>query len=628
MPLRNKFSSSNTLELLKRMGWFLVFMQITRLLFFYFNQSILGTYTFNDFIGGLWFDIVTFNLIGLPYVFFHSLPFKFRDTRIYRIFLNTLYYILLLSCLAFNLVDVEYYKHSHKRSTIDLFSIVSGGSDFKQQLGSFFRDFWFLFMAFIIFVIGIYWIHKKTFRKVSFTNYKREIIVFVVTVVFGVILGRGGFGLRPISTLNVSYFTTATKTGLVLNTPFTIIKSYGKQVLEIPDYYSEKELITHFNPNQNSQPQHLFKEKQNVVIILLESFGAEFVGCAGAENSFTPFLDSIAGESLNFKYGIANGKRSIEAIPAIYLSVPTWMDEAYITSPYASNQVKSLAEILNENQYETAFFHGATNGSMRFDAFTRQVGVTHYLGRSEYNNDKDFDGTWGIVDEKFLPWSAKKMSEFKQPFFSTIFTLSSHHPYFIPEKWKGKLKKGAHPFCETVNYTDESLRIFFQEAQKQAWYQNTIFVFLADHTPAPVDAKYATSKEIFHIPILIFDPSKQLPAQNSDEYFQQIDLFPTILDLLDIQTPFYAFGNSYFKHKNEAMSYSEGTYFYCFENYQLLFQNNQPRMLTDIKNTEPYPNDSLPFYTQKVNQIEKRIRAKIQTYNTDLVKNKLFYQQK
>ena len=628
MSLKNKLISSNTLELLKRFGWFLMFMQITRLLFFYFNQAIFGTFTFNDFIGGLWFDIVTFNLIGLPYVFFHSLPFKFRDTNAYRIFLNALYYLLLLSCLAFNLVDVEYYQHSHKRSTSDLFSIVSAGSDFQQQLGSFFRDFWFLFIFFLLFVGAIYWIHKKTFRKIPFTNYKREIIVFVLTVTCGIILGRGGFGLRPISTLNVSSFTKATKTGLVLNTPFTIIKSFGKQFLEIPDYYSEKELITYFNPNQNSQPQHLFTEKQNVVIILLESFGAEFVGFAGAENSFSPFLDSIAGESLSFKYGVANGKRSIEAIPAIYLSVPTWMDEAYITSPYASNQVKSIAEVLKEHDYETSFFHGATNGSMRFDAFTKQVGVEHYFGRSEYNNDKDFDGTWGIVDEKFLPWSAKKMSDFKQPFFSTIFTLSSHHPYFIPEKWKGKLKKGAHPFCETVNYTDESLRIFFKEAQKQSWYKNTIFVFLADHTPAPVDAKYATSKEVFHIPILFFDPSKQLKPHNSDAFFQQIDLYPTLLDLLDIQTPFYAFGNSYFKHKNEAMSYSEGTYYYYFDNYQLLFQNNQSRILTEVKNNEAYPADSLQFHLDKVRQKEKEIRAKIQTYNTDLVKNKLYYDRK
>ncbi len=614
----------NSIDLLKRLGWFLLFMQLTRVLFFIFNFSIFQTFTFWDFIGGLSYDTVTFCLIGLPFVVFQSLPFKFREHKIYRYFLNTLYYILLLGNLAFNLVDVEYYKHSHKRSTVDLFSIVSAGSDFKQQLGSFFRDFWFLLLFFLIFVGLLIFIHKKTIKKTTFSSYRHEIITFFVVVSSTVIIGRGGFGLRPISTLEASYFTDANKVGLVLNTPFTIVKSFGKQFLEVPNFYDEKQLQTLYNPIQQSQPQQLYDTQKNVVLILLESFGAEFVGCAGAENSFTPFLDSIAQKSLNFNYGIANGKRSIEAIPAIYLSIPTWMSEAYITSPYANNQVRSLAEILNENNYETAFFHGATNGSMRFDAFCKQIGVQHYFGRKEYNNDTHFDGTWGILDEYFLPWSLKKMNEFKKPFFSTIFTLSSHHPYFIPKPWKGKLKKGAHPLFETVNYTDESLRIFFREAQKYAWYENTIFVFMSDHTPAPVNAKYATSQEIFHIPILIFDPSEQLKPEQSNTYFQQIDLYPTLLDLLNIQTTYYAFGNSYFKHKNEAMSYSEGTYYYFFDDYLHLFQNGQGRSLVNLKAKPENYTDSLPYLTHKTNGINAQIKAKIQTFNRDISENRTF----
>lgn len=204
-------------------------MQLTRVLFFIFNFSIFQTFTFWDFIGGLSYDTVTFCLIGLPFVVFQSLPFKFREHKIYRYFLNTLYYILLLGNLAFNLVDVEYYKHSHKRSTVDLFSIVSAGSDFKQQLGSFFRDFWFLLLFFLIFVGLLIFIHKKTIKKTTFSSYRHEIITFFVVVSSTVIIGRGGFGLRPISTLEASYFTDANKVGLVLNTPFTIVKSFGKQ---------------------------------------------------------------------------------------------------------------------------------------------------------------------------------------------------------------------------------------------------------------------------------------------------------------------------------------------------------------------------------------------------------------
>lgn len=618
------FLPPNVVALFKRLGIYLLFMQITRILFFVFNKSIFQTYNFLDIIGGIWFDIVTFCLIGLPYIFFQSIPFKFRATPYYQKFLNVLYYVLLLFSLAFNLVDVEFYKHSLKRSTVDLFSIVSTGNDFQQQLSSFITDFWYHYIFFIIFVFILVKVHKKSFHYPIFTNYKKEIIAFVLVIGLSIIGGRGGLGLRPISPLNASDFTNADKAALVLNTPFTIVKSFGKQFLEIPNYFNEEQLLALENPIKKSTPQHLFTEQKNVVILLLESFGAEFVGAAGAENSFTPFLDSIATKSLNFNYGISNGKRSIEAIPAIYLSLPSWMEEAYITSPYADNKVTSLADILQKNNYETAFFHGATNGSMRFDSFTKQVGVNHYFGRKEYNNDKHFDGTWGILDEYFLPWSVQKMSNFKQPFFSTIFTLSSHHPYYIPENRKGKLKKGAHPLCETIHYTDESLRIFFEEAQKQSWYENTIFVFMADHTPAAVDAKYASSKEVFHIPILIFDPTAKLEPQSTDVYFQQIDLYPTLLDLLNIETDYYAFGNSYFSNKNEAMSQSGGTYYYFFDNYQLLFRDGKSWQLINVKSKTPELLDSTQFYPEKVQDSENIVKAKLQTYNRDLVENRTF----
>lgn len=618
---KKKLFTSNSLDLLKHAGVFLLFMQLTRVLFFVSNYAIFRSFTFMDFVGGLWFDLVTFSLVGLPYIFFQSIPFKFREHPIYRFFVEFIFYILLLGSVALNLIDVEYYKHSHKRSTIDLFSIVSAGNDLQQQLSSFLRDFWFLLVFFVVIVGLLIWVHRKLLKRPSFSSYRNEIISFIIVLGCSIIIGRGGFGLRPISPLSASYFTTSSKTGLVLNTPFTLVKSYGKTQLEIPNYYSEADLLKEFNPIQKSQPQHLYKKKKNVVIVLLESFGSEFVGFAGAENSFTPYLDSLAEKSLSFRYGIANGKRSIEAIPALYLSIPTWMDEAYITSPYANNQTRSLAEILKEKGYETAFFHGATNGSMRFDEFTKQVGVEHYFGRKEYNNDADFDGTWGILDEKFLPWAIQQMDNFKKPFFSTIFTLSSHHPYFIPKNWKGKLKKGPHPICQTINYTDECLRIFMNEAKKQAWYKNTIFVFLADHTPSPVHERYAYQDEIFHIPILIFDPEQKIKPEKSNLFFQQIDIFPTLLDLLNIQTEFYSLGNSYFKQKNEAMCYSEGTYYYFKDNYLQLFMNEKTRSLNNIKQNNTLE-DSTKYYSDLVKNSEARIRALIQTFNSNLVQNK------
>jgi phosphoglycerol transferase MdoB-like AlkP superfamily enzyme len=98
---------------------------------------------------------------------------------------------------------------------------------------------------------------------------------------------------------------------------------------------------------------------------------------------------------------------------------------------------------------------------MGFDAFANQSGFADYFGKGEYGNDDDFDGIWGIWDEKFLHYYSKKMSEFKQPFFTTLFTVYSHHPYQLQEEYQDKFKGGSLPIYRTIEYSDWALKRFF-----------------------------------------------------------------------------------------------------------------------------------------------------------------------
>src|SRR5690606_14279042 len=138
-------------------------------------------------------------------------------------------------------------------------------------------------------------------------------------------------------------------------------------------------------------------------------------------------------------------------------------------------------KLLGEKGYETAFFHGAPNGSMGFSAYMQLAGIKNYYGKNEYNNDDDFDGIWGIWDEPFMQFMAKKLDTFKQPFFSSFFSLSSHHPFKVPEHYAGKFPKGQLPLHEPIGYVDNALRQFFNTASKSEWYKNTLFVIVADH---------------------------------------------------------------------------------------------------------------------------------------------------
>ena len=611
--------------LLKRLSIVLLMMTITRLLFLYFNFDSFTNLGFNEFAVAAWFDCITISLFFLPFILIHSIPVSKKLFRIKELTLLIYFHAINTLMLALNLMDLEYFKFTSKRSTFDLFAILGAGNDFAQLATTFIKDFWVIIILLIILVGFSEVLYRKT-KQVYLANktvWRPLAFNFLIALPLFVIIGRGGFQLKPVGIIEVSQYSNPENSALVLNTPFTMLKSYGKKRLEIKHYYTEKEELAIFNPIQMSQPQHILPDGTNVMIILLESFGNEFVGAFSGERTFTPFFDSLIGQSLTFEHGIANGKKSIEAVPSILASIPSLMDNPYISSPYGNNKIESLASILKKKGYESGFYHGATNGSMRFNSFAAQAGFDHYFGRKEYNNDKHFDKTWGILDEFFNPWTAKQLTKLKEPFFGTLFTLSSHHPYYIPPNWRKIVKQGKQPMCASVNYGDISLRKFFEEAKKQPWYNNTLFILVADHTPSTIDKLYGQRRFMYQIPIVFFHPKKLLPIKREPIIFQQLDILPTVLDLLNIKTKFYSYGQSYYKKADrEAITYIEGSSFYFKGHHMYTVTNEKARNLYDFTFRKVLTNDSLSYYKKESKAVEKRVKAIIQRYNRDLIHNK------
>lgn len=604
----------------------LLLLTLSRVVFYLSYSSLFSDVGFGEWLSGLWFDMVTLALLLLPFIVLILLPFNIHTNRWFRLFSSLLYFIPVLGILAVNFLDVGYFSFTHKRSTSDLFAIVSAGNDIGQLLGSFLRDFWsllLLFAACFVFLANRYFKWNK--RIVSNDNQLlKGIILYVVLIPFFILIGRGGFILKPLASIDATLFTEPQNTALVLNTGFTILKSIGKSDLELPGYFKEKELAALFQAEHQSQPQNLLPGKPNVVVIMLESFGNEWVGRFNGGNSYTPFLDSLLDESWYFEYGFSNGKKSIEAVPTIVASIPTLMDNPFISSNYGNNQIQALPSVLKEAGYSTAFYHGATNGSMRFNSFSKQAGFDSYVGRFEYNNDAHFDKTWGILDEYFNPWSAKQMSKQGEPFMATLFTLSSHHPYFIPEKWRKKLKSGPDPICKSIHYGDVSLKMFFEQAKKEKWYNNTVFVLVADHTPATSSNVYGQRTEMYKIPIAFYSPGGKLPKRREKTIFQQMDIYPTLIDLCNVRTNYFSFGHSYFsKEPREAVAYLEGTYYYSYDKYMLVYSNNEVVNLFDITKRTANPKDVLVEKKALAAKMKKRLQAMIQTYAQDLIYNKM-----
>ena len=602
----------------------LLMLTITRILFFSLNSHYFSNISILDFASGIWLDCIVIGIWFIPLYGFTMLPNPYRNHKVFEISTSIIFHLTNASLIGLNLLDVEYFKFTLKRSTADLFTLIGTGSDFTQLFWTFVIDFWYLILIFTILIFLSYYLEKlilkKTFKE-SF-SIKVQLIHFVLWVPSFFIIGRGGLNHRPADELTATKLTSLENTSLVLNTPLTIIKSIGKPALEEKFFFNpEDEHI--FDPIQFPNNINLDLSGSNVMVIILESFGNEWLGLK-SETKFSPFLDSLSTVSLYFSNGFANGKKSIEAMPAIFAGIPSLMDEPYITSSYGTNNIKGLPALLAEKGYSSAFFHGATNGSMKFDEFSKILGFQSYIGRSEYNNEDHSDHKWGILDEYFLPWTAQKMtSVLKEPFVAGLFTLSSHHPYYIPDKYQKVLPNGPEKICKSIAYADYSLRLFFQEAKKQPWYENTIFVLCADHSPAGFDAQYTQRTKMYGIPIIIFDPQNRIKPKSEKQIFSQIDISPTILDLLKYDKDFYAFGQSYYSPKMKfSISYLEGTYNFFGQNYLLSFSNDKPLELINY-HLDPYLiSDSSLQYSNIYRNYQQILKGFIQKYNQDLINNK------
>lgn len=607
----------------KRILILFIFYQICRLLFWVFNKSAFSSIDGSILLGGSLYDFAAIGFINLIFVSFYLFPGNFKYNLKYQKVLKIVFFTVNILFLATNFVDFEYYKFTGRRSSMGLITAKGMENEIMGLIPSFLKEFWYLPLLFILFSYLIW----KLFSTPKITNEKdvfnvkivsKQVLLFIISIGSLLLMARGGTGKKPIRIVDAINYSSIGNSALVMNTPFCILKTIGKkETLVDPKFFEEKELKTIFNPvfQSNSKEKTINK---NVVIIILESFGDE-----NLRLGYTPFLDSLITKSYYFKNGFANGKLSIDAVPSTLSSVPSLMNTSFISSSYSLNKVYGFPKIMKNSGYSTSFFHGAFNGSQNFDQYCKVAGFDNYFGKNEYVGPEAFDGRWGIFDEEFLQFFCQKLTSFKQPFFSTVFTISSHNPFIIPEKHKGKFKKGTSKIHETIGYADFSLQKFFSTAKKQSWYNNTLFVILADHTSPFGEVVYKTTIGKFKIPILFFDPSNPNLQGVSDKNFQQIDILPSVLDYLNNKEKIVTFGKSFKSDKNFVITYLDNVYNYINNDYYLAFDGTKSLGLYNWKTDGLLKNNLLQKEEKTKVEMERFIKAYIQTFNQRIINDDL-----
>lgn len=599
----------------------------------YFSQGLTFSHLMELLGGGLMFDTTAILVTHIPYILLMLLTPWQRVSKYYFLIVNAL-------ALALNMADAVYFRYTMRRTTTTVFDEFQNEDNLGSIIGTEFLNHWYLVLGFALMVWLLWRLYVKAgVRSQNGCWWQYALVqvgmlaVFVPFIIAGI---RGGFttAVRPITISNANqYVDRPIEAALVLNTPFSLYRSIGKNVFTVPHYFSDsQELASVYSPvhlpSSTLSPE---TAKKNVVIFIVESFGREYIGALnktldeGKYQGYTPCVDTLIAHSTTFRYSFCNGRKSIDGMPSILCSIPMFV-EPFILTPSSMNDFTGLAGILANEGYQTAFFHGAQNGSMGFEAFARKTGFQHYYGRTEYeaaHGTDDFDGTWAIWDEPFLQYYAEEMSRMQQPFMTAVFTASSHHPFVVPEQYSKQFPDEGLEIHKCIRYTDQAIGRFFQTASKQPWFQNTLFVLTSDHTNMSSHAEYQTDLGGFCSPIIIYDPSKP-EGTMQDKVAQQIDILPTVLGLLGYQKPYLAFGIDVLNTPADdcwAVNYLNGIYQYVRYGYVLQFDGTKTKAVYRLDDRLMQNN-----IMGKVNmqaQMEREVKAIVQQYMERMTQNRL-----
>lgn len=582
------------LVLLYRIALLMVFYSGFRLIFWWFNGDEFPNTSTSSlltmFKGGLKFDISTIMLLNLAYLLFYlfPLPVQWKFSKGYQIGLKSLFISINSLGFAAASVDLIYFRFIHKRSTYSVFKSLENEENMGGLWMQFLVDYWYVFILFLVLVAALVFSYSLLKPKPSkpsrgWWHYIRTTLVLALSIGLSIMAIRGGYrhSTRPINMSNAGkYVNNPEEMSIVLNSPFTILRNWGKSSYTTYDFFkNEEELNKLFSPTHKATKDNTQK---NVVIFILESWNREYIGAlnkgldGGTYKGYTPFTDSLIQHSLYFPNAFANGHKSIDAMPSIIASIPALV-LPYISSEHSSNHINSLASELKREGYHTAFFHGAQNGSMGFQSFAKIAGFDQYFGRTEYNNDDDFDGLWGIWDEPYFKYYADEMSQMKEPFYTTLFSISSHHPFKVPEHYEGVFPKGPLPMHKCIGYSDNALREFFKKASKEEWYDNTLFVFTADHSFRSTHNSYKTTMNRYAVPLYFFSPTDSTLVGEDLTLAQQIDIMPTVLDYVGTSEDYFAFGQSLLKENERkfVINYTGSAYQFIMDDMVLHFDGEK-----------------------------------------------------
>ncbi|MEG1607936.1 MAG: LTA synthase family protein [Mucinivorans sp.] len=631
-----KILHSPLVSLLLRLALAYATLGSLRIIFYLTNTDTLGTVQWSEIpellSGSLLFDTANICYTYGLFIVLSLLPLSVKTVqkKWYQWTSATLYALATVAVVVSNLGDSVYFHFAKKRFTSDEILYATENNNNGTIMWQAAKDNWWLMLVAVVIIALVMWCYKLTVQhygriKHPALYYTVKGVIFILGAFLLVVGIRGGVSraIRPITLSNAAqYATSPAKASIVLSNPFCFLRTIENKRTAYEHYFTDTE--PYFSPLHTPvrQKDSTIKSQKgkNIVIFIMESFSAEHSKLLNPTiyedgESYMPFLDSLMTEGYYFTRAYANGRKSIDAMPSVLASIPSFKSP-FATLPAALSPMDGIGTLLKEHGYSTWFFNGSERNSMGYVAYARLAGIDNFRTREDYESARgngDFDGYWGIWDEPFLNYFAQELNHTQQPFLATLFTLSSHHPFVVPEALEESLPRGRTKIHRTVAYTDRAFRHFFDFARRQTWFNNTLFVFVADHVSSEIFASVtSTPTGNSHIVYFMYTPDGSLKGK-SNQITQQIDITPTLLGLMEYDKPYMAFGQNSFapRYTPFAINYSGQSFQWIEQQKAYFFDEKQ---LTNVYDLSSDSLEQHNIVSEGDSLVTNKIKAFIQSY--------------
>lgn len=543
--------------------WILIFQFFRGIFFLYHHSEALeiGGYLIGKSAQlGLRMDIsFAAYILMIPTLL---IGFTAKKWNWYRLFMKIYSFVVGTIISLLTVCDLELFKAWGFRIDSTIFTYLSSPAEAMASAGAtpiFGLSILLIFLSFMV-SWSLFTIIQRSVPHFTPISWIASIPVYTFLGAVLIIPIRGGLQQIPMNVSNVFFSDKSFANHAAVNLPWNFVSSiinasYDKtNPFAFTSQVQEKQTLSELYPEGTADTLLLRKTANpNVLIIIWESLTAKVVAELGGPENITPNFSQLTKEGILFTNMYASGNRSDKGMVAILSGYPAQPHRSIIKIPTKTNALPSLPKVFKAQQYSTAYYYGGESEFANMKSYFLQQGYDKIIDKHDFQQS-DMNSKWGAHDHMVLNKLLHDLDHQKAPFFTTVFTLSSHEPFEVPVPTVIEGKSNEKLFLNAHHYTDASIGDFIQKAKKTAWWDNTLVVIIADHGhPLPENPKGKTNE--FHIPMLWLGGVVERNAIKIDTLCSQTDFAATLLNQLQLPSQDFQWSNDIFKKNRQPFAY-------------------------------------------------------------------------